>query len=396
MRILHILDHSPPRHGPYVLRTMAILRRQRALGWHTIALTGPRQGRLAATGNDDGWHFFRTAATSAWWDRAPLLQPFAAASAIVRRLHPVIKLTRPDLLHAHSPAANALAALCVGRRYGLPVLFELHPGWDEAEGGLRWQLGRALETHVARRADALAAASDGLRAGLAARGVPAAAISVIPDGVDLRHFSSGQARDPALARQLGLGQGPVIGFVGALQASEGLDLLLAALPSLLRDWPALRLLLVGAGPHEAALKERAEQLGLAASVIFCGRAGRERSAALGALIDLMVYPRLPLRLAELAPATGPLEAMAQGRPIAASDLACHRELIEHGKTGILFEAGSASALADAVRALLAEPSCWPVLGGAARAYALRERSWDASVARYAPLYAALLEARRAR
>ena len=61
MRILHLLDHTSPRHSAYALRAMAILRQQRAMGWHTIQLTGPRQGPVEPDRNRDGWHFFRTA-----------------------------------------------------------------------------------------------------------------------------------------------------------------------------------------------------------------------------------------------------------------------------------------------------------------------------------------------
>ena len=114
MRILHILDHSIPLHSGYAFRTLAILRQQRALGWHTIHLTGPKQGGLAGHDcNGEGWHFFRTAPSHSSWARLPVLQHMSVVSAIAQRLRHVVKLTRPDVLHAHSPSLNAIAAQLV-------------------------------------------------------------------------------------------------------------------------------------------------------------------------------------------------------------------------------------------------------------------------------------------
>jgi glycogen(starch) synthase len=89
-----------------------------------------------------------------------------------------------------------------------------------------------------------------------------------------------------------------------------------------------------------------------------------------------------------------LEAMAQGCLVAASDVGVHRELVEHGRTGMLFEAGQAGALADAVNVLLAAPAGWPAMRGAARWFIEYQRTWEVSVGRYAPVYQRLLERRR--
>ena len=113
------------------------------------------------------------------------------------------------------------------------------------------------------------------------------------------------------------------------------------------------------------------------------------------LLDICVYPRLPMRLTELVTPLKPLEAMAQGRLVVASDVGGHRELIEHGKTGMLFRAGDGEALAQAVLALLLAPADWPALRRQARAFVDTQRSWGASVGRYAPVYARLAGPARA-
>jgi glycosyltransferase involved in cell wall biosynthesis len=109
------------------------------------------------------------------------------------------------------------------------------------------------------------------------------------------------------------------------------------------------------------------------------------------LIDVLVYPRLSMRLTDLVTPLKPLEAMAQGRLVAASDVGGHRELIQDGRTGILFKAGDASDLAEKIVGLLAEPSRWPALKHTARQFVETERTWKRSVANYIPVYQSLAE-----
>ena len=394
MRILHILDHSLPLHSGYAFRTVAILRQQRALGWHTVQLTGAKQGP-SESGQQlvDGWHFYRTAPSRRWWARLPVLRQAAVIVGLAVRLRRLARRLRPDILHAHSPALNAIAALNAGRALGIPVVYEVRAFWEDAAadhgssraGGLRYQLTRALESHALRRADAVTTICEGLRRELCARGVPAHKITVIPNAVDAGAFNA--AHNPALARTLGLDGHPVIGFIGSFYAYEGLALLLQAMPGMLAAQPALRLLLAGGGPQEAALRALAAQLGVEGAVVFAGRVPHAQVAAYYQLLDICVYPRLPMRLTELVTPLKPLEAMAQGRLVVASDVGGHRELVEHGKTGMLFRAGDAGALAQAVLHLLLAPDSWTPLRRQARAFVETERSWAASVGRYAHVYA---------
>ncbi|TDY35694.1 TIGR04063 family PEP-CTERM/XrtA system glycosyltransferase [Janthinobacterium sp. 75] len=394
MRILHILDHSLPLHSGYTFRTLAILRQQRALGWHTTHLTSAKQGPSdSAQQLVDGWHFYRTAPNARWWARLPVLHQVAVIIGLAVRLRQLARQARPDILHAHSPALNAIAALNAGRALGIPVVYEVRAFWEDAAadhgssrpGGLRYRLTRALESYALRRADAVTTICDGLRRELCARGVPAHKITVIPNAVDAVAFDA--VADPALVRSLGLDGCPVIGFIGSFYAYEGLALLLRAMPRLLTAQPALRLLLAGGGPQETALRALAAQLGIDHAVVFAGRVPHAQVASYYQLVDICVYPRLPMRLTELVTPLKPLEAMALGRLVVASDVGGHRELVEHGKTGMLFRAGDAEALAQAILNLLLAPASWPALRRQARTFVETERSWDASVGRYAPVYA---------
>src|SRR5207244_2303383 len=101
------------------------------------------------------------------------------------------------------------------------------------------------------------------------------------------------------------------------------------------------------------------------------------------LIDVLAYPRKSMRLTELVTPLKPLEAMAQGRVLVASDVGGHRELIRDGTTGFLFPAGSAPALAEALRRVFAARGDWDVMRAAGRRFVETERTWARSTARYA-------------
>ena len=396
LRILHVLDHSIPLHSGYTFRTLSILREQRKLGWETFHLTSPKQINCEMPEEDvDGWHFYRTAANRGRLGNLPGVGHWALMKRLENRLAEVVEQVRPDILHAHSPVLNALPALRVGQRLGIPVVYEVRAFWEDAavdhgsttEGSLRYHLTRRAETRALRRAHHVFTICEGLRSDIVARGISSSKVTVIPNAVDIESFEPGGLPDAALKEQLGLNGVNVIGFIGSFYAYEGLDLLLESFPDILIRRPDVRVLLVGGGPQDAALKAQAERLGVADKVIFTGRVPHDQVQRYYDLIDVLAYPRHSMRLTELVTPLKPLEAMAQGRVLVASDVGGHKELIRHGETGMLFKAGSAQALAQAIVNLLADQHKWPLMRKAGRHFVESERSWQASVANYANAYA---------
>jgi len=395
LRVLHVLDHSVPLHSGYTFRTLAILREQRNLGWQTFQLTGPKQvGANADEEHAEGWHFFRTRTAAALGSNLPGLGELALMRQLERRLLEVAIRVEPHILHAHSPVLNAVPALRVGRRLGIPVAYEVRAFWEDAavdhgtttEGSLRYRLTRTLESHALRQAQHVFTICGGLRGDIVARGIPQDKVTVIPNGVDIESFEPGATADGALRFKLGLTGTTVVGFIGSFYAYEGLDLLLEALPAMLLHRPDIRVLLVGGGPQEGALQAQARHLGIFDKVVFTGRVPHAEVQRYYDLVDVLAYPRHSIRLTELVTPLKPLEAMAQGRLLVASDVAGHRELIADGQTGVLFRAGSAVSLASGLLGLLADENRWPQIRGAAREFVVRERTWRSSVARYAPMY----------
>ena len=396
LRILHVLDHSIPLHSGYTFRTLSILREQRKRQWETFHLTSPKQlGAKQPEEDVDGWHFYRTLETPTL--KAPVINELMLMRHLEQRLLEVARAVQPHVLHAHSPVLNALPALRVGRRLGIPVVYEVRAFWEDAavdhgsttEGSPRYRLTRQIETYALRRAHHVFTICEGLREDIAARGIPADKITVIPNAVDIESFEPGGVADADLKAQLGLQGASVVGFIGSFYAYEGLDLLLDALPEILRRRPEVRVLLVGGGPQDAALKAQAERMGLQNKVVFTGRVPHAQVQHYYDLVDVLAYPRHSMRLTELVTPLKPLEAMAQGRLLVASDVGGHKELIRHGETGMLFQAGNAAALAQAVTDLLEHPDRWPAIRAAGRQFVETERNWTSSVARYVAPYAAL-------
>ena len=392
MRILHILDHSLPLHSGYTFRTRAIMKAQVELGWDVAGVTGARhyaEGPPVET--VDGLTFYRAD------KHKPAMSPLGEwreISALERRVDSLVEAWKPDLLHAHSPVLAALAGLRVARRRKLPFLYEIRAFWEDAavgngtarEGSLRNRVINLIETKAAFDADAVAVICEGLKSDLVARGIPSDKILVSPNGVDLGLFGDPPPRQVALAETLGLGDAPVIGFIGSFYDYEGIDDLIAAMPALVAAQPDLRLLLVGGGPMEKTLRQQAETSRAAQRIHFVGRVPHEDVERYYSLIDVLVYPRKKMRLTDLVTPLKPLEAMAQRRLVAASDVGGHRELIEDGVTGTLFPPDDPVALAESVAGLFAIQDRWDERRNIARAYVERDRNWSSNISRYGPVY----------
>ncbi len=404
-RILHVLDHSLPVHSGYTFRSESILLAQRARGWHVAAVTSPKHEVDAKTGPPveeiRGIRYYRTGATPS--SPFPFLGERILIDALARRIAAAAAEERPDLIHAHSPVLTAIAALRAGKRLGLPVVYEIRAFWEDAavdhrtyrEGSWKYRATRAAETWACRRVDQITVLCQGLVDDLAGRRIARDRMTIIGNGIDLERFASAPP-DEEYRATWGLEGKRVAAFLGSFYRYEGLDLLLDAYARLRLRFPDLVILLVGGGEMEDELEERARTLGVADGVIFSGRIPQSRVPGVYALADVLVYPRYAMRLTELVTPLKPLEAMAMKKALLASDVGGHRELIQDGRTGLLFKPGDAASLADSLARLLEDPALRRSLEDAGRAWVVEERTWAKTTAPYGAVYARALERVRAR
>lgn len=397
-RVLHILDHSLPLQSGYTFRTRAILTSLQKAGVEVRAITGARHSAEGPPRETiDGLTFERLPAAPAPGG-APGLREWREIETLRKQIERVAHDWQPDILHAHSPALCGMAGLRAARRLGLPLVYEIRAFWEDAavgngmgrEGSLKYRLTRALENRVVAGADAVFTICEGLRADLVGRGHDAGKIALSPNGVDLSLFGEPVPRDDALAREIGIGEGPVIGFIGSFYDYEGLDDLIAALPALRERHPGAQLLLVGGGPMDAALRAQAAASAATGAIVFTGRVPHTEVERYYSLIDVLAYPRKRSRLTDLVTPLKPLEAMAQERIVAASDVGGHRELIADGVTGLLFPPDDPAGLAETVARFIDERYRWPAMREAGKLHVAEHHDWARNVKRYQAVYQDLL------
>lgn len=395
MRILHVFDHSLPLQSGYVTRSLGIIRSQQAHGWQTIHVTGPRHPAAEATSEViDGLKFYRTPGVGV---KVPGLREMLEMRTMSRRLTDIVRLEKPDVIHAHSPVLNVVPALSAARKFGLPVVYEVRAFWEDAavdhgttrEGALRYRLSRMLDTWAMRHVDCVAPICEPMRQEIIARGIASDHVTVVPNCVDRSLLADGTQGlgEDELRHKLGLKGQVVLGFIGSFYAYEGLDLLLDAARKLREMRLNFSILLVGGGPDEARLKKLVNEFRLTDVVQFAGRVGHNDVARYYKLIDLLVFPRKRMRLTELVTPLKPLEAMAQLKAVLASDVGGHKELIQDGKTGCLFPADNVEALAASLEQFILSPAKREHIAERGRRYVEAERTWDRLIDRYSSIYA---------
>ncbi|MEZ5699994.1 MAG: glycosyltransferase, exosortase A system-associated [Nitrosomonas sp.] len=400
IKVLHVLDHSLPLHSGYTFRTRSILSVQHQMGIQTALVTGCKHSENSQCKDPieetDGLTFYRTYPT--FLSKLPVLNQLDVVLTLIQRLKSVIPVERPDVIHAHSPCLNGLAALYIGKKFNIPVLYEMRASWEDAavshgvcrENDLRYKISRALETNVLKRSDHVTTICEGLKGDIQVRGIFAEKITVIPNAVNTDQFQPLNEKDAALLTQLNLTDKKILGFIGSFYEYEGLELLVKAMAALKNECPDFHLLLVGGGQAENQLKNMVSQLDIADRVTFTGRVSHSDVKKYYSIVDLLVYPRLPMRLTELVTPLKPLEAMAMGKPCIASNVGGHKELIADQEDGLLFKAGDLDSLVALLKSVYSR-SDFNLLIKNGLLKVKEKRNWTVSVTPYKAIYESLAQ-----
>ncbi|MFX0539017.1 glycosyltransferase family 4 protein [Ornithinimicrobium sp. Y1847] len=387
---LAVLSQSLPHtSGGYATRTHGILtglaardRRIEAvtrLGFPYDRWPGSKRG-VPAKDTVDGIVYHRLLDKRRRYPQHPLTDYVQETAEGIERL---AREQRASLIHASSFYVAGLAGITAARRLGIPFLYEMR-GLEELmkisqdpafAGSDREAFLQLLETGLATEADAALIITRALREEMVARGVPEERAIVVPNGVNTADFRPLE-RDRELEARYGFGGKTVIGYVGGLVHYEGVDLLMEAVARLRGRRDDFRVLIVGDGPAERAVREAAVSNEVLDVVTFTGRVPHHEARTYLSLVDIAPFPRLPLPVCELISPMKPFESMAMGKAVVASDVAALAEIVTDGRTGRLFAKGDVDHLAAVLEDLVADPEQRRRLGEEARDWVVRERDWS--------------------
>jgi glycosyltransferase involved in cell wall biosynthesis len=275
----------------------------------------------------------------------------------VQRVADAIRSSRCEVVHAHHLYSSTLVPVAarLAARPSVCTLYSL-----PQQGGGRDALKERLCASAAGRSRALIFVSEAALKQFAARYRRRPSWRVLPNGIDLETWSPGPGRLP---HKLRIPDGaPVVSISGALRATKGHALAIAAWHSVLLRVPEARLVIVGDGPERATLRQQVQRAGLQHRVVIAGRIDDELERVnIVRASDIELLPSygeaLPMSL---------IEASACARPVVATNVGGVREVVSDGVSGRLIPPGEITAIADVVIELLQDPQLRARMGQAGR------------------------------
>ena len=438
MKVLHILANSPPDVNGYAIRTHGLMKAYSELpNVEVVGLTSPwypDKDTMAMPIEMDGITYHRclhparmksVKGTSMKWsasrgrDRMAGSEGFASKPLWKRAMSLLFKPLRPgwswleeriifkhftsriievakeedaEIIHAHVPYRVGIPALRAARKLGIPFTYEMRGMWEESavasgrwkSGGLAYRRFRRMETKVLRAADTVICISQTLRQEAISRGVEESKISVVPNAVDAEVLRNESDLFNEMKDQLE--DKLVVGYIGSLRELEGVDHTAKAVSILKEKGFDVNLFVLSSQSGQNELRAYCNELGIAEDSHIVGPVPHDQVAPFYDLIDVFVVSRPDTRVTRLVTPLKPFEAMRSGTAVVMADLPALAEIVEDGKTGCLYPAGDAQALAAKIRDLLGDKSKRDSLGQNAKNWILEHRTWETVISKITDKY----------
>jgi glycosyltransferase involved in cell wall biosynthesis len=399
---MYLLHNSLPyRSAGYAIRSHGLLSGLSQLGWNMVAVTRPGFPPVSSVFDQDPDAPAQETVDTVTYrhllgpvDVFPRADFRAFADHYVHALTPLIDEFRPGVIHAASNWWNGIAAVQAAREIGVPSVYEIRGLWEITRASRvshwssteRYQADSGYETLAANLADRVITITSGLRDEMVRRGVPAEKIHVVPNSVDPTKFKP-DVRDTKLAEELGIGPDEVVvGFAGTFTFYEGLDDLVRAAAMIRAATEApFRLLFVGDGPVRPDLERMAADLGISDLCLFVGRVSYDQVARYLSLCSITPFPRKPTSVTELVSPLKPLESMASGIAVIASDVGALAEMVPRDG-GRLFRKGDVEDLAEKLAELIDDEGLRLRLAENGRAWVLENRTWEKAAEAVVAIY----------
>lgn len=323
--------------------------------------------------------------------RSPRIAVAGSLVRAVHRLHQVVRANNVDIIHAHWAIPMGFVGAVVKMFTGLPLVITTHGRdvyADRQAGDIvptLWYTRPFLRFSLALADQVISVSQDCARHAVRAGASPDRTV-VIHNGIDLSRFYPSAAAPAEVRERYGISQHAKLAlFVGSLNEHKGTDILLQAMPHVLREVPDASLLVVGEGPAIEGLLALRESLGLQDKVLFAGYIPNTEVPLYENACDVFVLPSLrePFGIAAV-------EAMGCAKPVIASRTGGLAEIIDHGETGLLTDPGNSEQLAAAIIRVLTDRELSVQLGRNAREKVETGFGWGSVARRTLDLYRGLL------
>ena len=289
---------------------------------------------------------------------------------VLRRAREIAAAEGCDRVWFGAAAPLALLARPLGLDRSVASTHGHEVGWALLPGA------RQLLRRIGHDVDVLTYLGAYTRARLAPA-MPRATLAQLPSGVDTTVFRPG-AGGAEVRQRLGLTGRPVVVCVSRLVPRKGQDVLIRALPDIVRRVPGAVLLCVGGGPDQPRLQRLAAEVGVAEDVVFTGSVPWEQLPAYYDAGDVFAMPCRTRRAGLEVEGLGIvyLEASATGLPVVAGNSGGSPDAVLQGQTGVVVDGRSVPAVADAVATYLADPELSRRVGAAGRGWVEQEWRWE--------------------
>ncbi len=399
MKILHVLDHSKPYYSGYAFRSDYILRNQIKHGLDVLVVTSPKHKKSSVSCEEikrvKYYRTFPSRFNSIF--SIPFLRELIQISKMIKKIRKICKMEKVDLVHAHSPSLNGIAAYFAVKKLGIPIVYEVRAFWEDAAvchgtfkpNSIRYHLSKIIETKLYSRVNRVFTICESMKRDIVERGFPDEKITVIPNGVDAAKFLPSEPDDD-IKLKLSLKGKIILGYIGSFYKYEGLEDLISMMKILKNERSDVKLLLIGDGPEYRKINKLISSNKLSDFIVLTGKIPHNAILKYYSVIDIFIYPRKKTRLTELVTPLKPLEAMAMGKIVIGSDVGGIRELIDHENTGIIYHSGEIMELKNNIIKILNNKTDTEKLRKNARDYVEKNRDWFKITESYIDAYRLLV------
>jgi phosphatidyl-myo-inositol dimannoside synthase len=373
-RVLLVTNDFPPRRGgiqsylgEFVSR---LVKPDSKAGSHEITVYAPKW--KGAEAFDEEAEAARAAGYRVMRHPGTLMLP---VPTVERRMQRLIAEHDIDTVWFGAAAPLALLAQRARQAGARRVLASTHGhevGWSMLP------VARSVLRRIGDTTDVVTFVSRYTRSRFAPAFGPAASLEYLPPGVDTDRFRPDPAGRAELRDRYALGERPTVVCVSRLVPRKGQDVLIKALPSILRRVDGAALVIVGGGPYLDTLRGLARDCGVAQHVTFTGAVPGDELPAHHALADVFAMPCRTRGGGMDVEGLGIvfLEASATGVPVVAGDSGGAPEAVQHNKTGLVVDGGSVDEVAGAVAELLTDRDRAAAMGAAGRQWVTSQWRWD--------------------